>query len=72
MRAYVTSRMMPGTACVFHGEWFKYAGPKTETMPNGVDTAGTCNFLIGDDHAPHVVGALLIAGLVQVEKIKEA
>ena len=71
IRAYVTSRMMPGTACVFHGEWFKFEGPKTDTMPNGVDVGGACNFLIGDSHAPHVVGALLIAGLVQIEKSEE-
>ena len=40
-------------------------------MPYGVDTAGTCNFLIGDTHAPHIVGALLITGLVQVKKLEE-
>ena len=68
---YVTSRMMPGTAAVFHGAWYT---PKcdepTETMPYGLDLRGTPNFLIGDEHAPHIVGALLTAGLVEVEKVE--
>lgn len=72
LQAYVTSRMMPGTTCVFHGEWFSLNERKTKNMPFGIDTAGTCNFLIGDTHAPHVVGALLIAGLVQIAKLEEA
>ena len=67
--AYVTSRTMPGTIAVFHGAWYEPTGEKTETMPYGIDTRGCCNFLIGDNHQPHIVGALLIAGLVQVEKI---
>lgn len=68
--AYVTSRVMPGTCAVFHGAWYTPNGEKTETMPYGVDTRGTCNFLIGDEHAPHIVGALLTAGLVEVERIE--
>ncbi|MDD5807043.1 MAG: molybdopterin-dependent oxidoreductase [Eggerthellales bacterium] len=71
LQAYVTSRMMPGTAAIFHGEWIVYNGEPTETMPNGVDVGGACNFLIGDEHAPHIVGDLLTAGLVQVAKIEE-
>lgn len=70
LQAYVTSRMMPGTAAVFHGAWYVPEGEKTSTMPYGIDTRGTCNFLIGDEHAPHIVGALLTAGLVEVAKIE--
>ncbi len=70
--AYVTSRIMPGTCAVFHGAWYTPNDEKTETMPYGIDTRGTCNFLIGDEHAPHIVGALLTAGLVEIEKIEEA
>lgn len=68
--AYVTSRMMPGTAAVFHGAWYVPTGEKTDTMPYGIDERGTCNFLIGDEHAPHIVGALLTAGLIEVEAVK--
>ena len=38
-------------------------------MPYGVDEGGNCNLLIGDTHLPHIVGALLTAGLVQVKKL---
>ena len=68
--AYVTSRMQPGTAAIFHGVWYEPNEEITDTMPYGVDTRGNCNFLIGDSHAPHIVGALHIAGLIEVEKIK--
>ncbi len=70
--AYVTSRMMPGTAAMFHGAWYTPdTGRKTDVMPWGLDLRGTPNFLIGDEHAPHVVGALLTAGLIEVEKVGE-
>lgn len=69
--AYVTSKTMPGTVAIFHGAWYAPTGEKTETMPYGIDTRGTCNFLIGDEHAPHIVGALLTAGLVEVEHLEE-
>ncbi len=69
---YVTSRMSPGTAAVFHGAWYAPdVEGKTSSMPWGVDHRGTPNFLIGDEHWPHVVGALLIGGLVEVEKMGE-
>lgn len=69
MPVYVTSRMMPGTAAVFHGAWYTpKVEEKTESMPYGLDMRGTPNFLIGDEHAPHIVGALLTAGLIEVER----
>ena len=40
-------------------------------MVYGIDTAGNCNMLIGDTHLPHILGALLTAGLVQVKKVGE-
>lgn len=66
---YVTSRMMPGTAAVFHGAWYT---PKcdepTETMPYGLDLRGTPNFLIGDEHAPHIVEHCLPQALLKLRK----
>lgn len=66
--AYVTSRMMPGTAAVHHGAWYQGTGRPTDLNPYGMDTRGAPNMLIGDTHLPHILGALLIAGLVQVER----
>ncbi|EHL09094.1 molybdopterin oxidoreductase [Desulfitobacterium hafniense DP7] len=65
--AYVTNKTIPGTVCIYHGSWYTPGAVKTETMPYGIDTRGACNLLIGDTHLPHAVGALLKAGLVQVE-----
>ena len=68
--AFVTSRTIPGTVSIHHGSWYR---PDTEKksikMPYGVDEGGNCNLLIGDTHLPHIVGALLTAGLVQVKKL---
>jgi anaerobic dimethyl sulfoxide reductase subunit A len=35
-----------------------------------MDMRGAPNMLIGDTHLPHILGALLIAGLVQVERVE--
>lgn len=67
--AFVTSRMMPGTVSIHHGAWLKPTGKKTELSPIGTDTNGACNLLIGDRHLPHIIGALLTAGLVEIEKV---
>lgn len=67
--AYVTSRCMPGTVAVHHGAWYTPNEEKTELNPFGVDMRGACNLLIGDTHLPHALGALLTAGLVEVEKL---
>lgn len=68
--AYVTSKIIPGTVSIHHGAWSYFdESRKTDKMEFGIDTAGNCNFLIGDTHLPHVVGALLTAGLVEVRKV---
>ena len=70
--AYVSSKLLPGTVSIGHGEWSKFDNVrKSKLMPYGIDTAGNCNLLIGDKHLPHVVGALLTAGLVEVRKVGE-
>lgn len=66
--AYVTSRTMPGTVAVHHGAWYQPNNVKTELNPFGIDIRGACNLLIGDTHLPHAVGALLTAGLVEIQK----
>lgn len=70
--AYVSSKLLPGTVSIGHGEWSKFDNVrKSKLMPYGIDTAGNCNLLIGDTHLPHVVGALLTAGLVEIRKVGE-
>ena len=70
--AYVSSKLLPGTVSIAHGEWSKFDHVrKTKLMPYGIDTAGNCNLLIGDTHLPHIVGALLTAGLVEIRKVGE-
>ena len=68
--AYVSSKLLPGTVSIGHGEWSRFDNlRKSKLMPYGIDTAGNCNLLIGDTHLPHVVGALLTAGLVEIRKV---
>ncbi|MEF9877026.1 MAG: molybdopterin dinucleotide binding domain-containing protein, partial [Gordonibacter sp.] len=70
--AYVSSKLLPGTVSIGHGEWSKFDNVrKSKLMPYGIDTAGNCNLLIGDTHLPHIVGALLTAGLVEIRKVGE-
>ncbi|MCU0581089.1 MAG: molybdopterin-dependent oxidoreductase [Syntrophales bacterium] len=69
MRAYVTSKIIPGTVAIHFGAWYMPDENKTEDMPYGMDTRGSCNFLIGDVHLPHVVNSILTAGLVEVKKL---
>ncbi len=66
--AYVTSKLMPGTTCIHFGSWYQPNSVKTPTMPNGIDTNGSVNLLIGDKHLPHTVNALLTAGLVEIKR----
>ncbi len=69
--AYVSSKLLPGTVSIGHGEWSKFDNVrKSKLMPYGIDEAGNCNLLIGDTHLPHVVGALLTAGLVEIRKVE--
>lgn len=66
--AFVTSRTVPGTVAIHHGAWYTPNKIKTDIMPYGIDEGGNCNLLIGDTHLPHVIGALLTAGLVEIKK----
>lgn len=66
--AYVTSRCMPGTTAIFHGGWFQTNGEDAEMNNFGQDMRGAPNILLDDGHLPHIQGALIIAGLCEVEK----
>jgi anaerobic dimethyl sulfoxide reductase subunit A len=71
--AYVTSRVVPGTVCIFHGAWYKPSEHKTQLMPDGIDTGGAPNFLTHNEDLPQtIVGFLPCKGLVQVEKWESA
>ena len=71
LSAYVTNRMTPGTAAVHHGAWFQTDGRPAEMNKFGQDLRGTPNILLDDNHLPHLLGALIIAGLVEVEKVAD-
>ena len=71
LTAYVTNRMTPGTAAVHHGAWFQTDGSQAEMNKFGTDLRGTPNILLDDGHLPHLLGALITSGLVEVEKIAD-
>ena len=67
--AYVTSKIVPGTVCIFHGAWYKPSERKSQLMPDGIDIGGAPNVLIHNEDLPQtVIGFLPCKGLVQVEK----
>jgi anaerobic dimethyl sulfoxide reductase subunit A len=68
--AYVTSRIIPGVAAVYHGGFYAPSATKTDLMPDGIDRAGDQNFLIEDNQpGKMIIGPTLDAGLCQVEKL---
>ena len=71
LTAYVTNRMTPGTAAVHHGAWYQTDGTPAEMNKYGQDLRGTPNILLDDGHLPHILGALITAGLVEVEKVAD-
>ncbi len=71
LSAYVTNRMMPGTAAVHHGAWFQGGQGKTQLNPFGQDLRGAPNILLDDVHLPNILGTLLTSGLVEVEKVAD-
>jgi anaerobic dimethyl sulfoxide reductase subunit A len=67
--ACVTSKVIPGAICVFHGGMYKPSKDKTELMTDGVDIGGAANILIHDEDIPAtVIGTFPCKGLVQVER----
>ncbi len=67
--AYVTSRVMPGTVCVFHGGWYMPGETASQLMPDGIDTGGAPNVLTHNEDVPFtVIGTFQCKALVQVEK----
>jgi len=68
--AYVTSRVIPGSAFLFHGGWYSPSEGKSELMPEGIDTRGAANLLIHNEDLPQtIIGMFPCKGLVQVEKV---
>lgn len=67
--AYVTSRIVPGTAFIFHGAWYIPGKEKSQLMPEGIDRRGAVNFLVHDEDLPRtIVDFFPCKALVQVEK----
>lgn len=70
--AYVTSRVVPGTVCLFYGTWYQPGEETSELMPDGIDLSGGANFLVHNDDLPDtVLGMFPCKGLVEIIKYKE-
>jgi anaerobic dimethyl sulfoxide reductase subunit A len=70
--AYVTSRLVPGNTCVFHGGWYSPGKNKSNVMPDGIDMRGAPNLLTHNEDLPDtLVGFFPCKGLVQIEKWEE-
>ena len=69
--AYVTSKVIPGTICIFHGAWYVPSESSSESMPEGIDKCGAPNVLIHNEDLPlTIVDFLPCKGLVEIEKWK--
>jgi anaerobic dimethyl sulfoxide reductase subunit A len=67
--AYVTSRIVPGTVCIFHGGWYIPGEAKSGLMPDGIDTRGAPSLLVHNEDLPEtIVGFFPCKALVQIEK----
>ena len=65
---YVTSRIVPGTVCIFHGGWYTPSEDKSRLMPDGIDKRGAPNFLIHNQDLPlTIVDFFPCKAAVQVE-----
>jgi anaerobic dimethyl sulfoxide reductase subunit A len=73
--AYVTNRVAPGNAAIYHGGWYAPSHWKTDIMPDGIDAAhdllgGDQNFLIEDKQpGDWIIGPTLDAGTAEVQKV---
>jgi anaerobic dimethyl sulfoxide reductase subunit A len=68
--AYVTSRVVPGTAYLFHGAWYRPEKQRTPLMPHGIDKNGSPNVLVHNEDVPDtVVGNFPCKGLVEIEPL---
>jgi len=73
IRAYVTSRIVPGTVAIHHGGWYLPQGGTSALMPDGVDGRGAPNLFTHEEDLPNtVVGTFPCKGLVQIEKWRGA
>lgn len=64
--AYVTSRLAPGVCCMIFGRQYQPSNIKTDVMPDGIDLAGSCNFLINNEHYGARKGCLICNSLVEI------
>jgi anaerobic dimethyl sulfoxide reductase subunit A len=69
VHSYVTSKVVPGTVCVFWGGWYIPSENKSTLMPEGIDTRGSPNLLTHNEDLPDtIIGFFPCKGLVQIEK----
>ncbi len=68
--AYVTSRLLPGISCLLFGRQYSPSQVKTDVMPDGIDRAGSCNFLVNGDEFNHRTGIDLCFGMVEITSLE--
>jgi anaerobic dimethyl sulfoxide reductase subunit A len=69
VKAYVTSRIVPGTVAIHHGGWYLPREGASALMPDGVDWRGAPNLFTHEEDLPNtVVGTFPCKGLVQIER----
>ena len=73
LEAYVTSRISPGVACVYHGGWFTPNSAGSRVNVDGMDVGGAPNLLLEDvepdPNTATTIGPSLDKGVCQVEKL---
>jgi anaerobic dimethyl sulfoxide reductase subunit A len=72
MPAYVTPRMVPGTANVPYGGWYEPSSTKSGLMPYGIDRRGQQNVLTPYMTYPSTAGVGIVMHTCQVEKFDAA
>ena len=68
--AYVTPRIVPGSANVGYGGWYEPTSLKTDLMPDGVDGRGMHNFLTPSAQYPWTIGCAPVQNNCQVTKFE--
>lgn len=68
--AYVTSRLTPGISCMIFGRNYDPSHFKTDIMPEGIDRAGSANFLIPSEDYNHRRGILLCFGMMDITSLE--
>lgn len=68
--AYVTSRLTPGISCMIFGRQYDPSSWKTDIMPDGIDRAGSSNFLVNSNEYNHRTGIDFCSGMIEITNLE--